>query len=115
MGIIYILDGFSWFDQDGVCQAIGLIKNILVLLRIIVPVALIVMTTLDITKKVINPDEKDGQKKIMTRAIAAVIVFLIPTIIGLVFKLIDTGKGSGNSYGESRSRLSACWDGDYGG
>ena len=106
----------GWFSQNGgICGAITLIKNILELLRIVVPIGLIVMTTLDVAKKVINPNEKDGQKKIMTRAIAALIVFLIPTVIGLVFKLIDIGKNSGNSYKESQSSLSACWGGNYGG
>ena len=90
----------GWFSQNGgICGAITLIKNILELLRIVVPIGLIVMTTLDVAKKVINPNEKDGQKKIMTR----------------VFKLIDIGKNSGNSYKESQSSLSACWGGNYGG
>lgn len=115
MEIINILaDTFNgWFSEEGVCNAVHLIKNILEVLRIVVPIGLIVMTTIDITKKVINPDEKDGQKKIMTRFAAAIIVFLIPTIIGIVFKLIDIGKNGGNSYQESRSNLSACWGGDY--
>ena len=42
-------------------------------------------------------------------------VFFVPTIISLAFKLIDIGKNGGNAYNDSRSNLSACWDGDYGG
>ena len=105
----------GWCSQAGVRQAFSMLKTVLKVLRIVVPIALIVMTTLDITKKVINPDEKDGQKKIMTRVVAGVIVFFVPTIISLAFKLIDIGKNGGNAYKDSRSNLSACWDGDYGG
>lgn len=111
MDIINVLAGeFSgWCNEGGVQNAFHLVKSILEVLRIVVPIGLIVMTTIDITKKVIDPNEKDGQKKIMTRILAAVIVFFIPTIISLVFRLIDIGKGSGSSYSESQSSLSACW------
>ena len=111
MFIINILAGdfTGWCSETGVQNAFHLIKTVLEVLRIVVPIGLIVMTTLDIVKKVINPDEKDGQKKIMTRAIAAIIVFFIPTIITIVFRLIDIGKGTSGSYNESQSSLSACW------
>lgn len=111
MEIINILASeFSgWCNEDGVRNAFHLIKSVLEVLRIVVPIGLIVMTTFDIIKKVINPDEKDGQKKIMTRAIAAVIVFFIPTMISIVFRLIDIGKGTDGSYDSANSSLSSCW------
>lgn len=99
----------GWCNEEGVRNAFHLVKSILEVLRIIVPIILIVMTTLDITKKVINPDDKDGQKKIMYRAIAALIVFFVPTMISLVFKIIDMGKDTSGSYNEAQSRLSDCW------
>ena len=81
MFIINILvEGFNgWCSETGVQNTFHLIKSILEVLRIAVPIGLMVMTTLDIMKKVINPNEKDGQKKMMTRAIAALIVFFIPS------------------------------------
>ena len=111
MEIINILTGEfnGWCNEEGVRQTFHLIKSILEVLRIVVPIGLIVMTTLDITKKVINPDDKDGQKKIMTRAIAAIIVFFIPTIIGIVFRLVDIGKGTNGTYDSANSSLSSCW------
>ena len=117
MDIINILTSEfnGWCAEEGVRQAFTLIRNVLQVLRIVVPIALIIMTTFDIIKKVINPDEKEGQKKIMNRVVAAVIVFFIPTIIGLVFRLIDIGKNGGTSYQDSRSNLYGCWGGDYGG
>lgn len=80
---------FSWLSQPGVINVINMIYTILDIVRIVVPIALIIMTTIDITKKVINPEDKEGQKKIMTRAIAALIVFLIPLFISILFKFFD--------------------------
>ena len=99
----------GWCNEEGVRNVFHLIKTVLEVLRIVVPIGLIVMTSLDITKKVLNPDDKDGQKKIMYRALAAVIVFFIPTLISIVFRLIDIGKGTNGTYDSAQSSLSACW------
>lgn len=88
---------FNWFNSQEVNNIIGMIMKILDIVRIVVPIGLIVMTTIDITKNVINPDDKDGQKKIMIRAIASLIIFLSPIIVNLTlnFMGIDTSKLSG--------------------
>ena len=97
---------FDWCSQSQVQSVIGMIKSIINIIRWVVPIGLIVMTGLDIAKKVINPEDKDGGKKIMTRAIAAILVFFIPLFIRLVLRLIDIGAGNStnavNSYSE-------CW------
>ena len=79
---------FNWFSQPGVNNVINMVYKVLDILRIVVPIVLIAMTTIDITKKIIDPSEKEGQKKIMVRAIAAIIVFLIPTILNFTFKIL---------------------------
>ena len=111
MNIINMLIDFSWNCTDPnspnyIGSIFHMIKTILDILRIVVPIALIAMTTLDITKKIINPDDKEGQKKIMTRAIGALIVFFVPTIISLTFKIIDWGTGKDV---KTDVGLSACW------
>ena len=96
---------FNWFKTQEVQNVLNTVMTILGIIRIVVPIALIAMTTLDITKNVINPDDKDGQKKIMIRAIAALLVFLSPIIINLVLNFIgiDTSKLGGiNSNFESK-------------
>ncbi len=95
---------FNWLAQEGVLNAIDLIYKVLKIVRIIVPIGLIAMTTMDITKKVINPEDKDGQKKIMLRLIAALIVFVIPTIINFILKFagiekVDLEQDSNNGGG----------------
>ena len=96
---------FNWFETQEVQNVLNTVMTILGIIRIVVPIALIAMTTIDITKNVINPDDKDGQKKIMIRAIAALLVFLSPIIINLVLNFIgiDTSKLGGiNSNFESK-------------
>ena len=87
---------------------VKIIKIVLNVIRLVVPIGLIVMTVLDISKNVINPDEKDSMKKIGTRLIAAVIVFLVPTIVNIIMGLVDValGSGAGSNY---EYTLSDCW------
>ncbi len=113
MNIFNILDLANWqwcSGSNSIQPTLHLIKQVLSIIRIIVPIILIVMTTIDITKKVINPDDKDGQKKIMIRLIASLIVFLTPTIISLSLRVIDWGSGNGSRVTEGDASLSACWD-----
>lgn len=79
--------GFDWLNHEGVKNVLSLIYSILDILKIVVPIILIIMTTMDIIKKVINPNEKEGQQKILRRVIAAIIIFFIPTMINFVFNL----------------------------
>jgi len=110
MNIINFIFSWSWCSgEHSIAPLLHLIKEILNIIRIIVPIGLILMTTLDISKKVINPDDKDGGKKIMIRAIAALIVFLVPTIISITFKIIDWSNGNDGSYDNPTSGLSQCW------
>ena len=92
---MYILD--SLCDAEGVKNVFSLIKTALAAMRLIVPIGLIVMTSIDIFKKVINPNDKDGQNKIITRIIASIVVFFIPVMIDFVIKLVTIGGGETGS------------------
>ena len=74
---------FDWLQQDGVKKVLSLLYSIIGIIRFVIPIILILMTTIEIAKKVINPKEENGQKKILTRIIAAIIIFFIPTFIDL--------------------------------
>ena len=89
-------------NSSGVQAALKLVDTALSIIRWIVPIGLIFMTALDIAKKVINPDDKDGQKKIMVRIIAAVLVFFAPLLKNIVMDLIDIGKGGYSGGGSSK-------------
>lgn len=100
---MYIL--FDICEQDGVTNIFRLVKTGLEIIRLIVPVGLVLMTGIDIFKKVINPDDKDGQKKILTRIIASILVFFVPVMVRFVIKLVDIGGGTV----ESGSSCEEAW------
>lgn len=99
---------YDWCGTPGVQTFIKLIKTAITIIRYAVPIGLVIMTSLDIFHKVLNPDDKDGQKKILNRVVAAVIVFFVPTIVNILFVIID--KGLGND-ANSRASISECWGG----
>ena len=80
---------------DDITSILKIVKFVLNLLRWIIPVIIIVLTTLDVAKVVTagNLDDKlkkEVGQKISTRLIYAVIIFLIPTIVSLLFGLLGT-------------------------
>ena len=96
---------FDWCNSGdgGISKIASLIGTIVNIVRFIVPIGLVVMTTIDIFKKVINPDEKDGQKKILTRIISGLIVFFVPLMMRFIITLADQGVESGGSKVDSSS------------
>lgn len=97
---------FNWCAESGVISIFRLVKTALNVVRLAVPIGLIVWTMIELFKNVLNPDDKDSKKKILNRAIAAIIVFLVPTIVNLVMNLVDVGLGSGKGYDYN---VSECW------
>ena len=90
-------------DCDNFKGIINMLSDLLTIIRIIVPIGLIVMTGMDIFKKVINPEDKDGQKKILNRLLAAIIVFFVPMILRFILKLVTIGNG------ETIDIENSCW------
>ena len=69
-----------------------LINEILMYPKIIVPILLILLGTLDFAKAVISSKEdemKKAQSKFITRIIAAVGVFFVPALVDLIMQLAD--------------------------
>lgn len=97
---------FNWCNESGVISVFKILKAILNLVRLAVPIGLIVWTIIELFKNVLDPDNKDSRKKIVNRVIAAVIVFLVPTIVNLIMNIVDIGLGSGSGYDYN---VSECW------
>ena len=60
-------------------------------IKVVVPIILIVIGMLDLAKAVTEKDEgkiKDAQQKLIKRAIAAVLVFLVVTFVSLLMGII---------------------------
>ncbi|MBQ7141321.1 MAG: hypothetical protein IJO32_07460 [Bacilli bacterium] len=75
-----------------------LVGTLINIVRIVVPILLIVMGSLDLMKAVMasKDDEiKKAQSTLVKRAIVAVIVFFIPAIVNLLMGLVFDGYGEG--------------------
>ena len=77
------------------CQSSAAIWQIvgwfLFVVKIVIPIILIILGMLDLGKAVVSSDDKAIQKSaksFLMRVIAAIAVFLIPTVVGLVFKMV---------------------------
>ena len=82
---------FGNVDEEGTIMY--MLKNYFFTpVRILTPIILILLTTLDFAKAVFA-DEKDGMKKaqgnFVKRAVAALIIFLAPTIVSTLLSLAD--------------------------
>lgn len=87
--------------QDELLPLIGFIKSLLMVIQIAIPIGLIIYGTIDLGKAVIASKEDDikkHQQTLLKRAIAAVIVFLVTTIVTFAMGFVG-----GDAWKE-------CWD-----
>ena len=79
-------------EMEPVLKVVGLV---VFGIKVAVPIILIVIGMLDLAKAVTEKKEDDikaAQQKLIKRAIAAVLVFLVVTLVGLVMGLIGAGE-----------------------
>lgn len=72
---------------NGLENVVGIVKFALNIIQWVVPIILIVLGTVDLVKAVTQGKEeeiKKGQKILIQRIIAAVIVFLVPLIVSII-------------------------------
>ena len=106
---MYILD-----ICEDLSAVIKLVKNGLIpILQIGIPIVLIVFGMIDLGKAVIASDDKkikEAQGMLIKRAIYAVAIFFIVTIVTLVFNLfVSSGASEDKDVGNVAS-WRACWD-----
>lgn len=74
-------------------------------LRIFVPIVLVIMGSIDLIKAIMSNDDKamkDSVSKFVKRALAAILMFFIVTIVSVVINMVvDTGVG--------KNGWEACW------
>lgn len=90
---------------DDIQPVINFIKLIFTLIQWLIPIALIIMGSVDLGKAVLSSDDKEikqATSKLIKRAIAAVAIFFIVLLVELIMGLVSesntkAGKGAGNS------------------
>ena len=80
------------------------------IIQIGIPILLILMGTIDLGKAVLSSDDKEikgATSKLVKRAIAAVAVFFVATIVSLVMNMFSTSGADDDVEGTTDWR--ACW------
>ncbi|MDD2181696.1 MAG: hypothetical protein PHW32_04950 [Bacilli bacterium] len=78
-------------SDPNLAKILGLIKDIVELIQVLVPIALILMGSIDFGKAVISSNEesiKKEQKKFINRCLAAVLVFLVVAIVNFIMTFV---------------------------
>ena len=107
MNLFNTLDYCTEFIAGGIPTGIGNVVHLVVVaIQVVVPILLIIWGMIDFAKAIIGQDEdkiKAGQKLFIKRLIAAVVVFLIVTIVQLAIRLAATVGGEENN-------ANSAWD-----
>ena len=81
---------YNLCDKSGVVKTFQILGWCLLIIKIVVPILLIIMGCIDFGKAAVSSDDnaiKNAISIIVKRAIAAVVIFFIPTIISTVIGL----------------------------
>ena len=107
MNLFNTLDYCTGIIEGGIPSGIGnVVHLIIVAIQVVVPILLIIWGMIDFAKAIIGQDEdkiKQGQRTFLKRLIAAVVVFLVVTIVQLAIRLAASIGGEGNSAGNAWS------------
>ena len=82
----------------GLAQILSILHRALNLIQLVAPILLLISFIIGLIKLMMNPDDKKGTKPLFNRIIAAVMCFIMPTIINLFFNIMPQGVEVG-----------ACW------
>lgn len=112
-----MLDLFQIMVEDncgGIGPVVALIKNgVFPIIQIGIPILLILMGTIDLGKAVMSNDDKEikgATSKLLKRAIAAVAVFFISTLVSLIIGWVSRSEIVGEEVGkESNGDWKQCW------
>ena len=82
----------------GIVTVLDITRKIFDLFQIFIPILLLIMATINFIILVVNPETKNGTKKIINQFLAAIIIFFIPTIMNVILNMIP------NNF-----QIASCW------
>lgn len=88
-------------NSANIWQVVG---YVLLVFKIVIPILLIIFGIMDLGKAVVGSKDDEVKKSIRSlamRAIAAAVIFFIPTLVSLIFGLIST-------FGELKDDFDIC-------
>ena len=78
----------------------GLLGIAITAIKVVIPIFLIVFGMLDMGKAVTSGKDDEIKKQLMSfmrRAIAAVLVFFVPTVVGMLMQMVNTSVAGANT------------------
>lgn len=92
---------------------IKFLKGILTIIQFAIPILLIIMGTVDLGKAVMSSDDKEikgATSKLIKRAIAAVAVFFVATIVSLLMGLFSSSGADESGTVNGTDSWKDCWN-----
>ena len=90
----------------GLLPIVKVLVQLIKILMIVIPIALILLGTLDLGKAVIASDEKEvkaAQSRLIKRFIYAALIFFVPMLVGVIMNIVSAG-GEGDT-----ASWESCW------
>lgn len=102
------IEEINFCEQNGVRKTFQIVGYILYVAKLVVPLLLIILGTVDFAKATISSDDKAPKEAVVSlikRILIAIIIFLIPTILNFLLSLVN-----GASEAFSDSEFTDCTD-----
>lgn len=90
----------------GLLPLVRVLVQVIKILMIVIPIALILLGTIDLGKAVIASDEKEvkaAQSRLIKRFIYAALIFFVPMLVGVIMNIVSVG-GEGDT-----ASWENCW------
>ena len=78
----------------GLLPLVRVLVQVIKILMIVIPIALILLGTIDLGKAVIASDEKEvkaAQSRLIKRFIYAALIFFVPMLVGVIMNIVSVG------------------------
>lgn len=96
---MFLLDSMTFCSDTA--EIWSVVGKILFIFKIVIPLLIIIFGMMDLGKAVVasKDDEiKKAIKMLAIRAIAGIVIFFIPTLVGVVFSIVDSFSDVENDY-----------------
>ena len=96
-----LLLAIDFCENESMLRAFAIIRVFITVVKVMVPLLIIIKTTIDLTKAIIASNDnqiKEITTKIPRRLIAGLIIFLIPTLINYIFNALVPMQDTASSF-----------------
>ncbi len=78
--------------EPNVLKVMRIVKTVITFIKIMVPILLLVSASMTFMKAVADGEKNKAVQALIRKIVAAAAIFLIPTFVGIIFKLVDQDK-----------------------